>query len=220
VHRLAHFGVPRDRLCFVSPAHDGVVTPRRTLVGLTTRLYDDGRKRESLLEALAETISPADFRFAIMGSGWDAIVERLRDRGFEIDYVSRFDEAAYHALVPGLDYYLYLGEDEGSMGFLDALAAGVATIVTPQGFHLDVPDGITHEFRDLDDLRRVFADIAAVKRRRADSVAGLTWREYARKHVLVWEYLRGRRRAGELAELAVAPRAIPGAPRSGSPQPC
>ena len=208
VNRLARFGVPRDRLCFITPAHDGIMKPRKALVGLTTRLYPDGCKREFLLEELARTISPDDFRFAIMGSGWDAIVERLRGRGFEIEYRDHFDEAAYRDLMPRLDYYLYLGRDEGSMGFLDAVAAGVATIVTPQGYHLDVPDGITHGFDDAEDLRRVFAEIAALKRKRVDSVSALTWRENARKHLLVWEYLLCRRDGREMT--AALARELPG----------
>jgi len=199
VHRLAHFGVPRDRLCFISPAHDGIMKPRKIRVGLTTRLYPDGCKREHLLEEVAEFLSAEDFTFAIMGSGWDAIVDRLRGRGFEIDYVPHFDEAAYRDLVPSLDYYLYFGRDEGSMGFLDALAAGVPTIVTPQGFHLDVPGGITHAFEDLEELRQVFLQIARVRKDRVASVASLTWAENARKHVLIWEYLLAKRAGGEVS---------------------
>jgi glycosyltransferase involved in cell wall biosynthesis len=194
VHRLAHFGVPREKLCFVTPVHDGTMRPRRILVGLATRLYDDGRKREHLLEELAGSISPDDFTFAIMGAGWELIVQRLRSRSFEVEYFDDFDETIYRELMPRLDYYLYLGQDEGSIGFIDALAAGVATIVTPQGIHLDVPGGITHEFETLDDLRAVFTEIAGQRNRRATSVASLTWSAYARKHLLVWEYLLCRKR--------------------------
>jgi hypothetical protein len=211
VHRLAHFGVPRQKLCFVSPAHDGVIKPRKTLVGLTTRIYPDGCKREHLLRELAERISPNEFRFAIMGAGWEAIVRELRSSGFEVDYSDRFDFETYCRLIPSLDYYLYLGQDEGSIGFLDALAAGVPTIVTAQGFHLDVPGGITHAFESLHDLERIFLEIAAEKRARSQAVSSLTWRENARKHALVWEYLLATKAGkpipealkGELSELAV-----------------
>lgn len=199
VHRLWRFGVPRQNLCFVTPAHDGVMKPRRTLVGLTTRLYPDGRKREHLLAELAEDLSPDDFRFAIMGSGWEEIVAGLRGRGFEVDYLDRFEPGAYRALIPSLDYFLYLGQDEGSIGFLDALAAGVPTIVTPQGFHLDVPGGITHSFNDLADLRRIFADIVLPKRKRVEGASALTWSAYARSHLLVWEYLLARKSGHEPA---------------------
>jgi hypothetical protein len=189
VHRLAHFGVPREKLCFINPAHDQVMTPRKLLVGIAARVYDDGRKREGLVERLGSVISPGDFRFVIMGSGWGRIVESLEGNGVEVEYHERFDYESYCRLIPSLDYFLYTGLDEGSMGFVDALAAGVATIVTPQGFHLDAPQGITHPFSDFGDLERVFGEIASERRRRISSVSSWTWPEYARKHALVWEYL-------------------------------
>jgi hypothetical protein len=199
VHRLAHFGIPRQKLCFINPAHDGVIAPRKTLVGIATRLYPDGRKQESLLVELCREVSPDDFRFAIMGAGWDGIVAELRGRGFEVDYVDRFDPDAYRTFMPSLDYYLYLGQDEGSIGFLDALAAGVATIVTPQGFHLDVDGGITHPFHDLAELRRIFDDIARPRRDRVAAASALTWAAFARRHLLVWEYLLVRKAGREPA---------------------
>ena len=55
--------------------------------------------------------------------------------------------------------YLFWGFDEGSMGFLDALSAGVETIVTPQGYHLDIPNGITYPCRIISDFEHVLIDI-------------------------------------------------------------
>ena len=64
---------------------------------------------------------------------------------YRVDY----DEIKSH--VPYFDYYFYPGLDEGSLGTLDALAAGVKTIVTNQGFHLDLTNGVTHGFWDYGD---------------------------------------------------------------------
>lgn len=212
VHRLARLGAPREKLCHVSPAHDGLVRPRPLRIGITTRLYPDARKREHLLPELAAHLSPAEFGFVVMGAGWEPIVAELRRRGFGVEYHDAFSAPAYHALLPQLDYFLYLGQDEGSMGFLDALAAGVPTIVTAQGFHLDVPGGITHRFADLADLRGVFDRVAAERRARVQAVAGLTWEACAARHLRVWEYLACRRSGSpldadlraDLADLAVA----------------
>jgi hypothetical protein len=219
--RLAHFGVPRERLCCIGPAHDGVIVPRKLLIGLTTRIYPDGCKREQLLEALGRRIAPDDFRFTIMGSGWEPVVASLRAAGIEVDYRSAFDPAAYHALMPTLDYYLYLGRDEGSMGFLDALAAGVPTIVTAQGFHLDVPDGITHAFEGLEDLVGIFREIAAARRRRVQAVAPMTWAANARQHLLLWDYLLRQKTGRAIPEaLARGLRALAwGAGEDGVPGP-
>ena len=92
-----------------------------------------------------------------------------------------------------LDYFLYLSGDEGSMGFIDALAAGVKTIVQPQGFHLDAPGGITHPFTTFEELAGVFAGRAAEKRQRQGAVGAWTWENYARQHLAIWEKcLQGR----------------------------
>jgi hypothetical protein len=106
-----------------------------------------------MLLRLAQTMRLDAFRFEIFGQGWADVIPRLEAAGAEIfyrpgsdDYVADYREMIDH--VAGFDYYLYLGRDEGSLGTLDALAAGVKTIITPQGFHVDLPYGITHAVWD------------------------------------------------------------------------
>lgn len=193
IGRLARDGFPRHKLAVAHPGQDGVIRPRPLVLGLTTRLYQDGRKREHLLKDIAPHISPDDFRFQIMGDGWTEIVRHLRQQGFQVDYWIHFDYDRYCQLMPSLDYYLYFGQDEGSMGFLDALAAGVPTIVTPQGFHLDVPDGITHPFETLGDLVSILTKIAQDHLQRSHLVASWTWENYARQHLRAWTELLERR---------------------------
>src|SRR5213079_3455186 len=48
VEFLVAQGLPRASLCHVLPAHDNRVKPRRIRIGIATRLYPDGRKREDL----------------------------------------------------------------------------------------------------------------------------------------------------------------------------
>lgn len=190
LRQLAREGMPRAKLCYVNPAHDSVMKPRRLVVGIASRVYPTGCKREYLVAQLAERISPDDFKFWIMGAGWDGIVAGMRFRGIAVDYHDHFEYEAYHAMIPHLDYYLYTGQDEGSMGFLDAVSAGVPTIVTPQGFHLDAVGGITYAFNDIEELERIFDEIAGRRKQFADAVSSWTWSEYARRHLLVWQYLR------------------------------
>ena len=76
--------------------------------------------------------------------------------------------------------------DEGSLGTLDALWAGVPTIVTPQGFHLDAQDGITHPVVTADDLEKVFREIDEPRRKRRASVENWTWTAYAEHHRNIW----------------------------------
>lgn len=187
--KLIRWGIPRHKLCYINPAHDEGLRPRKRLIGITSKVQATGCKREDMLLDLARQISTDDFKFFVMGDDWDAIVDSMRELGFEVEYHDRFDPVIYGPAVSRFDFYLYFGQDEGSMGFLDALSAGVPTIVTPQGFHLDVVDGITHSFNDLSELVKIFNDIAEQKNRLHRSVQGWTWAEYARKHVAIWDYL-------------------------------
>jgi hypothetical protein len=185
---MANLGIPREKLCFINPAHDEVMVPRPKLIGITCRVQTDGRKREEFLSRLAKYISPKFFAFNIMGDGWDKQVEDLRKAGFSIKYTPEFIYDEYTKLIPSLDYYLYMGQDEGQMGFIDALAAGVETIVTPQGYHLDATEGITYSFNTFDELLEVFQSISKKREALIDSVSTWKWLDYAKKHVEIWKY--------------------------------
>lgn len=186
---LVSAGLPRHKLCYIHPAHDGTIKPRTLLVGITCRVYKDGRKREYFLEKLCRVISPEDFRFWIMGSGWDSEVAKIRELGFTVDYYAEFDSRLYNLTISTLDYFLYFGLDEGSMGVLDALAAGVKTIVTPVGYQADLSTRITYKVRNFSDLKNAFASITRERKGPIEEVATWTWERYARKHLEVWQYL-------------------------------
>jgi hypothetical protein len=186
---LVNLGVSRDKLSYINPAHDGVITPRPKVIGITSRMYNDGRKREYFLSRLAKDIDCNFFSFKIMGEGWDKQVDELKQNGFQVEYIKSFDHSKYVALMPLLDYYLYTGQDEGQMGFVDAVAAGVETIVTPQGYHLDAREGLTHSFNTYKELLSIFKSLQNKKLKSINSVATWTWNNYALKHVDIWEYL-------------------------------
>jgi hypothetical protein len=194
VAELTLRGIPAGSLCHVLPGHDSQVVPKRIVIGLTTRLYRDGRKREDLLLRLAREMPLDAFCFEIHGSGWEKIVPKLAYAGAEVryfpgcgDYIS--DYKAMLQAIPNFDYYVYLGLDEGSLGTLDALAAGVATIITPQGFHVDLPNGISHKVWDYPELHSVFLKIAGDRNARIASVEALTWERHVERHGLIWRSL-------------------------------
>ena len=187
--KLIAEGAPADRLCYINPAHDEVMRPRPLTLGLTVKVHSDGRKNENSMLDLCAAISPEDFRFIIMGSGWQSVVEAMRKKGFQVEYYDDFNYETYKEIVPKFDYFLYTAHDEGSMGFMDALSAGVQTIVSPQGYHLDAPGGITHAVSDTAQLISVCREIAAKRRKLIASVADWTWPNYARKHIDLWQYL-------------------------------
>ena len=193
LEQLVSSGIPRQRLCYITPAHDGNVKPKRIVVGITSQIRPDGAKREHVLIQMAQAIRLDMFKFIIIGPNWDKVIPYFEAAGATVDYIpgALEKENGEHLklIIDRLmcfDYYLYMGWDEGSMGFLDALAAGIPTIVTPQGFHLDINGGITHSFTDAPELCSIFQKLAKDRQGRMESVSGLTWNEYARQHALVW----------------------------------
>lgn len=198
---LVNLGLPREKLSYVNPAHDGVIKPRKIRVGLTCRVQADGRKREYYLGRLVKFIKAQDFSFTIMGDGWDEQISLLQNAGFEVEWYENFDYEKYVNLIPSLDYYLYMGQDEGQMGFIDAVAAGVKTIVTSQGYHLDAKDGITHGFTSFEDLAAIFKKISDERETFIASVASWNWHDYTLKHLDIWNYLLARKRNGKFEAL-------------------
>lgn len=193
--QLLDEGVKSEHLTFISPAHDAVVKPRRIVLGLTTRLYPDGRKREQLLLDVTSRMNLEEFEFRIFGAGWEKVVPELERAGAIVLYQQEtsdylHDYSSMLAAIPGFDYYIYLGMDEGSLGTLDALASGVKTIITPQGFHLDLVDGITHPVLTSDDLEAVLRGILDERQSRITSVQDLTWKAYAKSHLELWTAMR------------------------------
>ena len=83
---LVTTGMPENRLCYVNPAQDGVITPRPYVFGIASKVHDDGRKNEwSIVKALKEF--PPDFCvLKIMGMGWEPQVAALRSHGITVEY--------------------------------------------------------------------------------------------------------------------------------------
>lgn len=194
------YGIPANKLCYISPAHDGVIRPKKYKIGITHRCYDtyDVRKRADAILDIVEGIDCDYFKFIIMGNGWERIVDELRRKEFEVEYYNTFDYSIYCQLMQNIDYFLYMGFDEGSMGYLDALAAGVGTIVTPQGFHLDVDCDIDYPCRNVVQFRNAFMDLQRKRMEKVESVKDWTWRNYVNKHMQIWDYLLMRKDLGEL----------------------
>lgn len=191
LEKLASYGVPREKLCFINPAQDGTIKPKKYVLGIMHRTYNDHRKNENVLIDICKELDTDYFTFKIMGNGWENIVGILRTVGFEVEYYNEFNYEVYTKLIPSLDYYLFWGFDEGSMGYLDALRAGIETIVTPQGFHLDVKDGITYPCRTIVDFKEVLFMLQEKRQKIVQSVDSLTWENYVNKHLEVWNYLLG-----------------------------
>lgn len=191
MNKLIACGIPRNRICYVNPAQDGQIRPRKVTLGFTHRVYNDNRKRESIIVDVCKRVSPDTFKFVIMGSGWEKIISELELMGFETEYYPEFDKQKYNELMVNLDYYCYFGSDEGSMGFLDAVAAGIGTIVTPQGYHLDTECGITYPVETVNDIVDALHDIESKRTKNLRFIEEWTWSNYVKKHLEIWRYLTG-----------------------------
>lgn len=188
---LAKMGIEKNKLCYINPAHDQLVEIKKFVIGIACRVQTDGRKREKFIDNLANELNPKYFSFKIMGDSWDPQVKNLIKNGFEVEYINHFDKDKYYPMITSLDYYLYTGMDEGQMGFIDAAAAGVKTIITSQGYHLDAVNGITHPFTTYEELLKIFLEIQKDRSKLVDSVASWNWLDYTKKHVELWNYLLG-----------------------------
>ena len=187
--RLISCGVKPNRICYVNPAQDGQLRPKKIILGFTNRVYNDSRKRDSIIVDVFKRIDGSNFKIVIMGSGWDEIVKELELLNVETEYYPEFDKEKYNELMSRLDYYCYFGTDEGSMGFLDAIAAGAGTIVTPQGYHLDAKDGITYPVNTVDDIVDALNDISSKNNRSFNIINRWTWKNYTEKHIELWKYM-------------------------------
>lgn len=190
-NKLISNGIAANKLCYINPAQDGQIKPRKVALGFTHRVYDDCRKRESIILDVCKEISPEIFRFVIMGAGWENIISEMIKMGFETEYYPEFDKTKYNKIMTEIDYYCYFGFDEGSMGYLDAVAAGVGTIVTPQGYHLDTECPITYPVTTIDAILDALHEIENKKKKSIRFAETWTWKNYTLKHLEVWKYIIG-----------------------------
>lgn len=200
MNKLTAWGVKREKLCYINPAQDGVIQPRKIVIGITNKCHgnEDFRKRDTLIVEVCKQLSAKMFKIVIMGAGWNRIVDELRYLGYEVIYYSDFDREIYINLMPNLDYWLYYGFDEGAMGYLDAMAAGIKTIVTPQGYHLDTKKKPTYLCKTIEDFVDVLQQIQKERQSIIDSVCDWTWDNYAKKHLEIWQYLTRSRSLSDL----------------------
>ena len=189
--KLINLGLDKNKLCYVNPAHDGVIPVKKWVIGLASRVYNDGRKNETYFNKLADVLNCDYFKFKIIGANWEPQVDYMRSKGFEVEYYPQFDYEIYtKKFFADMDYYLYMGLDEGQMGFVDAQSAGVKTIVTNQGYHLDSNSPITYPFTTYEELEKIFLNLQKEKKEIVDAMQLWTWKNYAIKHLHIYEYLK------------------------------
>lgn len=163
---------------------------RKISLGFASNVYADNRKKTDLLLTELLKLYPDKLKIVIMGSGWEDFVLELRSKKFDITLVPKFNYDYYHNTFWNIiDYFVYPSEDEGSMAFLDACAYGVKTIVTNQGFHRDLAQGITYKLKNVRDLSSIIGKILKKDLRQTRLVDEFTWKSYTKQHLTLWSNL-------------------------------
>ena len=181
------------KIFHVLPPHDNDLSIKKVHFGIFTNLYSDGRKHESFFFETINKLDPQLVKFSIIGKGWKQIVKKLERNNFEINYQRFFFRKRYISELTKIDYLIYLGKDEGSMSFLDAIQLGIKTIMIPQGFQKDLKRFITYEVsEDLKNLDQIFEKILLKKKSYISTKQKLTWENYALEHIKIWEELKKR----------------------------
>lgn len=177
--KLIEAGCSPKKLFVSGHAHDGI-TRRPSIIAMTFNIYQDGRKRQDMIEALMRSFTdPKEYIFRVMGKGWKEFMAPLTDMGVEVQGTDSFNADFYNQLLCTSDYMLYTG-DEDSLGqaLIDAKQAGLRIIAPPQEeLSVDYP------FVTQKDLNRIFKQMVA------NEVAGWTWEQFAKNHINVWTKL-------------------------------
>ena len=184
-------GLPSDKISYVLPAVDSPPNVKKIKIGLSGRIYKDGRKNEKWLISAAQKMVLENFQFHFFGSGWEKVESSIVSSGGEVFvYPEGSDYLEDHKLIisklKDLDYWMYLGFDEGSLGTLDAALAAVPLIVTPQGFHLELPSRIDYPVTSEENLIAVLRELDSPVRLIAEAGTYWSWARYAQDHVSIW----------------------------------
>ena len=178
------------KLFFVLPPTDSDLKLKKINLGIFTNLYRDGRKSEEIFVETMKSFSPEFFKITVIGKGWQIHLKKMREMGFEVDYQRFFFRRRYVSKLNQIDYLIYLGNDEGSMSFLDALQLGIKSIVIPQGFQKDLEKFITFKLdKNLKNFSKILEKIVGEKKKFLEVNKTLTWENYAKKHIKIWSSL-------------------------------
>ena len=182
------------KVYYVLPPHDNDQRIKKVNFGIFTNTYSDGRKNEKILLDVFSRLDTDLFKITIIGKGWKKIVDGLRQNNVEIKHYNFFFRTIYLKEFNKIDYLIYLGNDEGSMTFMDAIQFGIKTIMIPQGFQYDLKELVTHHLKkDLSNLNEILVKILNSKKKFKKYKNNLTWENYANNHIKIWKEIKKKR---------------------------
>ena len=179
------------KIYHVLPPHDSDQKIKKINFGIFSNVYSDGRKNEKILCDVFSKLDTDLFKITIIGKGWRKIINELRQNNIEVKYYNFFFRTIYIKEFKKIDYLIYLGNDEGSMTFMDAMQLGIKTIMIPQGFQYDLKELITHHLKkNLSNLEEILLKILESKKKFKKYKSNLTWENYANNHLKIWEKIK------------------------------
>lgn len=179
----------------IIPGSDTSNYSERKRILILSNYYPDGRKNENLLINLAKEHRLDTFHFTFIGKSWEKIAKVLVAAGAEVETFSPNDleYPSYDMqvrILRGVDCYLYLGFDEGSLGALDAYLLGTPMIISKQGFHLEFPlRSDIFLFENYEDFKNTFLTIPSRNQLNPDEAQKWSWYSYAERYQRLWDAL-------------------------------
>lgn len=179
------------KVFYVLPPTDDDVKLKKINFGIFTNLYNDGRKEENYFFNTFINQDPNFFKLSIIGKGWKKYIRAFKEKKIEVDFQRFFFRKLYLNKMANLDYLIYLGNDEGSMSFLDAIQFGIKTIMIPQGFQNDLKEFITYKVdKTLKNFPEVISKIISKRQKYIKIKKKLNWENYAFQHSEIWKNLK------------------------------
>jgi hypothetical protein len=183
---------------YISPGSDLADKKLRFRVVISSHIYPDGRKNEHYLIQLAQEIPLKNFHFIFIGKAWSKVEASVKKSGATVEWfnpnTSPFPDYKQSLdIIRGCDLFLYLGDDEGSLGALDAYLLGVTLLISNQGFHQEFADrNNVHLFDDYYGLKTKLMELSS-------SLATInsnkwTWYNMTTKYLEYWDSLEIRKR--------------------------
>ena len=118
----------------IHPAVQGFYPRKRNILIIGSE-QPNGRKRSWLLLELAWKYDLTPYHFNIIGTGWDDVVEKLKNLGVSVTYHPTVDHDALQTAYQTSDALLVTGLREGGpLPILEALASGLPVISPNYGF--------------------------------------------------------------------------------------
>ena len=151
----------------IPPGVDGF-QPRKRNILVVGAEQPNGRKRSWILLDLAWKFDLSNFHFIIVGTGWEFVVEKLKNLGVAITYYESVVDPTLKTLYASADAFLVTAYTEGGpITVIEALASGTQVISPAYG----LASSLSHfaeilHYEDITTLHARLEEIATPARKR------------------------------------------------------